>query len=25
VAHFDGPMTNGALDYWLARAERGSA
>ena len=25
VAHFDGPMTNGALDYWLARAKRGSA
>jgi len=23
VAHFDGPMTNAALDYWLARAERG--
>jgi cytochrome c biogenesis protein CcmG/thiol:disulfide interchange protein DsbE len=21
VAHFDGPMTNAALDYWLARAE----
>jgi cytochrome c biogenesis protein CcmG/thiol:disulfide interchange protein DsbE len=25
VAHFDGPMTNAALDYWLARAKRGSA
>ncbi len=25
VAHFDGPMTNSALDYWLARARRGSA
>ncbi len=23
VAHFDGPMTNAALDYWLARAEGG--
>jgi cytochrome c biogenesis protein CcmG/thiol:disulfide interchange protein DsbE len=23
VAHFDGPMTNAALDYWLARAKRG--
>lgn len=23
VAHFDGPMTNAALDYWLARADRG--
>ncbi len=25
VAHFDGPMTATALDYWLARAQRGSA
>jgi cytochrome c biogenesis protein CcmG, thiol:disulfide interchange protein DsbE len=25
VAHFDGPMTNAALDYWLARAKRGGA
>ena len=25
VAHFDGPMTNSALDYWLARAKRGGA
>jgi cytochrome c biogenesis protein CcmG/thiol:disulfide interchange protein DsbE len=24
VAHFDGPMTNAALDYWLARAKRGA-
>jgi cytochrome c biogenesis protein CcmG, thiol:disulfide interchange protein DsbE len=23
VAHFDGPMTNATLDYWLARAQRG--
>jgi cytochrome c biogenesis protein CcmG/thiol:disulfide interchange protein DsbE len=23
VAHFDGPMTNASLDYWLARAEEG--
>ncbi len=23
VAHFDGPMTNAALDYWLARAQGG--
>jgi cytochrome c biogenesis protein CcmG/thiol:disulfide interchange protein DsbE len=25
VAHFDGPMTSAALDYWLARAKRGGA
>jgi thioredoxin-like negative regulator of GroEL len=25
VAHFDGPMTNAALDHWLARAKRGGA
>jgi cytochrome c biogenesis protein CcmG/thiol:disulfide interchange protein DsbE len=25
VAHFDGPMTSSALDYWLARAQRGGA
>jgi cytochrome c biogenesis protein CcmG/thiol:disulfide interchange protein DsbE len=25
VAHFDGPMTNASLDYWLARAQGGSA
>ncbi len=25
VAHFDGPMTAGSLDYWLARAQRGAA
>jgi cytochrome c biogenesis protein CcmG/thiol:disulfide interchange protein DsbE len=23
VAHFDGPMTNASLDYWLARAKGG--
>jgi len=23
VAHFDGPMTNAGLDYWLTRAKRG--
>jgi cytochrome c biogenesis protein CcmG/thiol:disulfide interchange protein DsbE len=23
VAHFDGPMTNASLDYWLARAQGG--
>jgi cytochrome c biogenesis protein CcmG, thiol:disulfide interchange protein DsbE len=25
VAHFDGPLTNAALDHWLARAQRGGA
>ena len=25
VAHFDGPMTSAALDYWLARAKRAGA
>jgi cytochrome c biogenesis protein CcmG/thiol:disulfide interchange protein DsbE len=25
VAHFDGPMTNASLDYWLARAQGGGA
>jgi cytochrome c biogenesis protein CcmG/thiol:disulfide interchange protein DsbE len=25
VAHFDGPMTAGSLDYWLAKAQRGTA
>jgi len=24
VAHFDGPMTGSGLDYWLARAQRGT-
>ena len=25
VAHFDGPMTESSLDYWLARAKQGAS
>ncbi len=25
VAHFDGPMTNASLDYWLTRAQKGQS
>jgi len=25
VAHFDGPMTEASLDYWLARAKQGAS